>query len=49
METAGAVYEVDCNNCLKKYISKTGRKLRERMKEHKVDEKPMARPLPGIM
>ena len=34
METWGAIYEVDCNNCLKKYTGKAGRKLKERMKEH---------------
>ena len=38
METSGVVYEVDCNNCLKKYTGETGRKLKERMKEHKDDE-----------
>ena len=27
--------EVDCNNCFKKYTGETGRKLKERMKEHK--------------
>ena len=37
METSGAVYEVDCNDCLKKYKGETGRKLKERMKEHKDD------------
>ena len=37
METSGVVYEVDCNNCLKKYTGETGRKLKERMKEHKDD------------
>ena len=37
METSGTVYKVDCNNCLKKYTGETGRKLRERMKEHKDD------------
>ena len=25
METSGVVYEVDCNNCLKKYTGETGR------------------------
>ena len=35
METSGVVYEADCSNCLKKYIGETGRKLKERMKEHK--------------
>ena len=29
METSGVVYEVDCNNCFKKYTGKTGRKLKE--------------------
>ena len=38
METPGAVYEVGCNNCLKKYTGEKGRKLKERMKEHKDDE-----------
>ena len=38
METSGVVYEVDCNNCLKKYTGETGRKLKERMKERKDDE-----------
>ena len=37
METSGVVYEVDCNNCFKKYTSETGRELKERMKEHKDD------------
>ena len=31
------VYEVDCSNCVKKYAGETGRKLKERMKEHKND------------
>ena len=35
METSGVVYEVDCNNCLKKQKGETGRKLKARMKEHK--------------
>ena len=35
METSQVVYEVHCNNCLKKYTDETGRKLKERMKEHK--------------
>ena len=35
METSGVVYEGDYNNCLKKYAGETGRKLKERMKEHK--------------
>ena len=37
METSGVVYEVDCNNFLKKYTGETGRKLKERIKEHKDD------------
>ena len=37
METSGVVYEVDCNNCLKKYTGETGRKFKERIKEHKDD------------
>ena len=37
METSGVVYEVDCNNCLKKYKGETGRKLKEIIKEHKDD------------
>ena len=37
MEISGVVYEVDCNNYLKKYTNETGRKLKERMKEHKDD------------
>ena len=35
METSGVVYEVDLSNCLKKYTGETGRKLKERMTEHK--------------
>ena len=38
METSQVVYEVHCNNCLKKYTDETGRKLKERMKEHKDGE-----------
>ena len=37
METSAVVCKVDCNNCLKKYTGETGRKLKERMKEHKDD------------
>ena len=37
METSGVVYEVDCNNCLKTCTGETGRKLKERIKEHKND------------
>ena len=37
METSGVIYEVDYTNCLKKYTAETGRKLKERMKEHKDD------------
>ena len=41
METSGVVYEVDCKNCFKKYTGKTGRKLKERMNEHRNDEEKM--------
>ena len=37
METSGLVYEVDCNNCFKKYTGETGRKLKVKMKVHKDD------------
>ena len=37
MENLGVVYEVDCNNFLKIYIGETGRKVKERIKEHKND------------
>ena len=37
IESSGVMYEVDYNNCLKKYTGETGRKLKERMKEHKDD------------
>ena len=37
MENLGVVYEVDCNNCLKICIGETGRKVKERIKEHKND------------
>ena len=37
METSGVVYEVDSNNCLKKYTGEAGRKLKERIKVHKDD------------
>ena len=37
METSGVVFEVDDNNCLKKYTGETGRKWKERIKEHKDD------------
>ena len=37
MKTLVVVYEVDCNDCLKKYTGERGRKLKERMKEHKDD------------
>ena len=37
METSGVVYEVVCNNCLKKYTGEAGRKLKESIKEHKDD------------
>ena len=39
METSEVGYEVECNNCLKKYSDETGRKLKERTKEQKNDEK----------
>ena len=38
METSGKVYEADCSNCLKMCTGETGRKVKERMKEHKDDE-----------
>ena len=38
METSGVVFEVDCNNCLKQHTGETGRKWKERIKEHKNDE-----------
>ena len=37
METSSVLFEVDCNNCLKKYTGETGRKLKEIMKEHEDD------------
>ena len=37
METLGVVYKVDCNNCWKKYTGETGRKFKEKLKEHKDD------------
>ena len=37
METSGVVYEVDCNNCFKKYTGETGRTLKEIIKELKDD------------
>ena len=37
METSAVVCKVDCNKCLKRYTGETGRKLKERMKEHKDD------------
>ena len=37
METSNVVYEIHCNNYFKTYTGKTGRKLKERMKEHKND------------
>ena len=33
-ETLGVFYELDCNNCFKKYINEAGKKLKERIKEH---------------
>ena len=42
MENLGVVYEVDCNNCLKMYTGETGRKVKERMKEHKNDGEKIA-------
>ena len=35
METSGVVYEVDCNNFLNQHKGETGRRLKERMTEHK--------------
>ena len=35
MKISGVVYEVDCNNCLKQYTGERGKKLKERMGEHK--------------
>ena len=37
METSREVYEVECNDCLKKYTSEAGRKLKEKIKENKED------------
>ena len=37
MKSSGAVYEVECKNCIKKYTGETGRKLKERITEHKND------------
>ena len=37
METSGVFYEVDCNNCIKKYTGETDRELKERMKNYKDD------------
>ena len=31
METSGVAYEVDSNNCLKKYTCEIGGRLKERM------------------
>ena len=42
MENLCVVYEVDCNNCLKMYTGETGRKVKERMKEHKNDGEKIA-------
>ena len=36
-ETLGVFYELDCNNCFKKYINEAGKKLKERIKEHNND------------
>ena len=38
METSAVVCELDRHNCLKTYTGETGRKLKEKMKEHKDDE-----------
>ena len=38
MNISGVVYEVDCNNCLKQYTGERGKKLKERMGEHKDNE-----------
>ena len=50
MGTSGVVYEVDCNNCLQKYTGETGRKLKERMKEHNDDgeKSPKDKKITGI-
>ena len=37
IKSSGAVYEVDCSNCFKKYTGETGRKSKEIIKEHKDD------------
>ena len=37
METSNVAYEIHCNNYFKTYTGKTGRKSKERMKEHKND------------
>ena len=37
METSRKVYEVECNDCLEKYTSEAGRKLKEKIKENKED------------
>ena len=34
MVISGVVYEVDCNNCLRKHTGQAAKKLKERMKEH---------------
>ena len=35
MKTSGVAYEVDYNNQFKKYTVVAGKKLKQRMKEHK--------------
>ena len=39
METSGVVYEVDCNNSLKKYAGKTGRNWKKEWKNIRMVEK----------
>ena len=36
METSGIVYEVDCNNCFKRYTGETGRKWKKEWKNIRV-------------
>ena len=35
LQTAEAIYEIDCKNCPKSYIGETGRLFRTRLQEHK--------------
>ena len=39
METSGVVYEVDCNNSLKKYAGKTGRNWKKEWNNIRMVEK----------